>query len=246
MLRSVKIKLFLCLPLFLFAQGITEADSLVLAKKEKEALQIYLKLLKTDSLNGKLLGKIADLYCEIGFSKSDEVQQERDYMQAIFYAEKAVSHLKNDKNYFSLSRAYGRLALVSSTKEQLKLSVKVKDNAEKAVALNPNNDKAWHVIGKWNFRIADLTWIERAVANTVLGGVPEGASFENAKKAFLKASEIKANAIAHQLELAKTLIKLDQEKEALQLLKQAQKLPLLRSVDQRYFEEAKDLIDDLE
>jgi tetratricopeptide (TPR) repeat protein len=134
------------------------------------------------------------------------------------------------------------MAQILSVKEQLIMSKKVKYSAEKAVELNPNNDIAWHIIGKWHFRISELSWFEKTMANVIFGGIPKDASFEVAKYSFEKALTIKPNSIAHHVELAKTLIELDQDDKAKLLLEKVLTLNASESNDPEYLEEAKKIL----
>jgi regulator of microtubule dynamics protein 3 len=247
----MKIFVALLITQFLFPQNI---DSLILRAKEEQnrfndmdAYKLYEKVLSYDSMQLNANIESSVLLCQIGHKDKDEDTKLSFFNQAISFAERAARiDSTSDKAHLSLARSYGRLAQISSAKEKLKLSVKVKKHAELTVKYNPNEDIAYHILGKWHYTIADLSWLEKAVANTVLGGVPEGASFLNAKKAFEKAISIKRNSISHHLELARTLIVLDQEDEAKGILKKTLELEPEVSIDTEYLEEAKELLADLE
>ena len=55
--------------------------------------------------------------------------------------------------------------------------------------LDPENEMAYHVRGRWHYGVADLNWIERAVVKTVYGGLPD-ASFEQAARDLEKARDL--------------------------------------------------------
>lgn len=214
--------------------------------KNKESLEIYLSILKIDSMQIDAILFASELNAVLGFSESSS-ERKMDYFQtAINLAEKSVL-IKPDSDavYVALSRAYGRMAQILSIKEQLNMSKKVKASAEKAVQLNPKNDIAWHIIGKWNFRIAELSWFEKTIANVIFGGIPKDASFESAKNAFEKAVAIKPNGIAHLVELAKTLMELDQNSQAKTILQKAVAIKATESNDNEYLVEANKLLSNL-
>jgi len=216
------------------------------AFKDADALMVYETILKRDSTEVSAFIGAAKMLCQVGHTSDDETIKQKNFKRAIEYGKKAIAlEPKNDQAYLMVSRATGRLAEISGSKTKLRLSVDVKSYAEKAVEYNPNNDIAHHVIGKWNYKISDLGWAEKMVANTVLGGVPEGASFENAKASFEKAVSIKPESISHNLELARTLIALDEEVRAKEILKRVLQLKVVQSIDTKYKEEAKELLDDL-
>ena len=234
----------------LFGQDINDLNKLAEAKQAEfqdlEAFKLYQKIILLDSMHLKANIESSVLLCQIGHKEQDEEKKEFHFKKAILFAKRAVIiDSTSYRAHLSLARSYGRLAQISSAKEKLKLSVKVKKHAEETIKHNPNEDIAHHILGKWHYTIADLSWIEKAVANTVLGGVPDGASFINAKKAFEKAVSINPNSISHNLELARTLIELDKEKEATKILEKTILLKATISIDQEYLTEANEMLKDL-
>ena len=91
--------------------------------------------------------------------------------------------------------------------------------------------------------MASLNAIERMAANTVLGGVPKGASFENAEKAFQKAIALEPAYVNHRLEYGRMLKERGRKPEARQELEKAVSLPPTSgALDARYQAEAKELL----
>lgn len=111
---------------------------------------------------------------------SDETKQEAIYRKAYALAKSSVAaNPKSSNEYLWLAVAAGRLGLISSTKERIELSKVVKDNAEKAIALDNSNGQAYMVLGAWHFYVADLSWIQKNAAKVFYGGLPP-ASYQDA------------------------------------------------------------------
>ena len=95
----------------------------------------------------------------------------------------------------------------------------------------------------WNRKLASLNLLERGVANTVLGGVPSGASMANAVRDLQKAIELEPGYINHHLELGRTYLMLKDRAQARRELERASALPTGGSaLDTRYQAEAKELL----
>jgi tetratricopeptide (TPR) repeat protein len=82
--------------------------------------------------------------------------------------------------------------LIAPTKERIALSKVVKDNAERAIKLDPKNGAAYMTLGAWHFYVADLSWVERTAAKVLYGGLPP-ASYKEAVKNLTKALEFGAD-----------------------------------------------------
>jgi tetratricopeptide (TPR) repeat protein len=142
-----------------------------------------------------------------------------------------------------LAIVLGRKALKEGPKKKLALSREIKSEADRALELNPASARAHHVRALWNRKVASLNLVERLAANTVLGGVPKGASMENAVSDLARAVELEPGFIHHRLELGRTYLQLDRVEEARRELERAASLPPGASPrDARHQEEARVLL----
>ncbi|MDZ7370395.1 MAG: tetratricopeptide repeat protein, partial [candidate division KSB1 bacterium] len=144
---------------------------------------------------------------------------------------------ENDNAHLYLSVAIGRVALMAGKKEQVQLSKTVKEEAEKALQINPNNDTAHHVYARWHRKVATLSGIQKTFAQILYGGLPP-ASLEDAEKHFLKAIELKPTHINHHLELGITYLEMNQKDKAAAAFKQALALTPKNKKDKEYQAEA--------
>jgi tetratricopeptide (TPR) repeat protein len=142
-----------------------------------------------------------------------------------------------------LAVALGRQALSEGPKTKLALSREIKSEVDRALVLDSNVGRAWHVLAVWNVKVASLSAIERMAANAVLGGVPKGASNENAESAFRKAITLEPNYVNHRLEYARFLKSQHRDADARRELDKALSLPPTSdALDARYQSEARELL----
>ena len=98
----------------------------------------------------------------------------------------------------------------------------------------------------WNMKIADMNSMERLAANAVLGGVPKGASRENAEQAFQKAIELEPDYVNHRVQYGRLLKEMKRPADARRELEKAVSLPPTSSaLDARYQSEARELLEKL-
>ena len=96
----------------------------------------------------------------------------------------------------------GRIALIASAKERVKASTDIKENAEKALKFNNQHAGAWDVLGRWNLKVANLSFAEKTAANVLFGGLPKGASNENAINCFKNAIKYDSDYLLFHYDLA--------------------------------------------
>jgi tetratricopeptide (TPR) repeat protein len=125
-----------------------------------------------------------------GDGLTSESKQEEIYRRAYAAALKSVAAHPNTSNeHLWLAIAAGRLGLISSIKERIQLSKVVKDNAERAIALDAKNGQAYMVLGAWHFYVADLSWVQKNAAKMFYGGLPP-ASYQQAVSNLTKAVQL--------------------------------------------------------
>ena len=141
---------------------------------------------------------------------SDLVGQTKPEEAAHVVADKALDYSKraveidphSAKGRLSLAVAYGRLTDFVGNKVKLEYSKLIKEETVKSIELDPTDDFAWHVLGRWHAGVANVNGVLKAMANLVYGGLP-AASNEDAAKCLKKATAIAPQRIIHHSELAR-------------------------------------------
>ena len=177
--------------IFLSAQPaavlIKRADSLEAALNETAAYAEFRTVLRVDPRNYNALWKCSELCSRIGFRQPSKEKKADYYNAARIYAETAIKVNPGAADgYYVLSLAMGRRAQMESGRDRIKAVREIRINAEKAIQINPNHGRAWHVMGKWHYEISNLNRIEKAAVKIFYGGLPK-SSFKESVAAYEKA-----------------------------------------------------------
>lgn len=246
----IRILTLVLLSLSLFAQEeainpVAQGDEFYAKFDNVSALKAYASALEADSMNYEANWKAARAAIDVGETLEDEPRAEH-YKLGEKYARRATrANMEGSKGHLFLSIALGRVALDAGAKERIRLSKEIKKEVDLALKYDPQDDIAWHVLGRWNRKLSNLSWIEKGFANIFLGGVPDDASEENAVNAFKKAIEIHPGHINHHLELGITYEMIGDDAKAAEEFQKCLDLPKTDSDDDRYKADAKERLEDL-
>jgi tetratricopeptide (TPR) repeat protein len=195
-------------------QLIVKGDAEVKAMHVPEALALFEQAAKADPNNAEILLRISQQYSNmIGQAKSpaealDDARQSMDEAQ-----QAAALAPQNPKAHLALAVAYGRLTDFEDNRTKVEYSRYVKAEADKTLELDPKEDFAYHVLGRWNYAVATLNPMLKLIAKFVYGGIPD-ASLEEAVRDYQKAIELAPQRVIHHHELARTYVALGRMDEA--------------------------------
>jgi len=225
---------------------IKKADSLEAALNEAGAYETFKQVLKADPRNYHSLWKCSELCSRIG-NRQKVKETKLDYFKAgRIYAETAIKvNPKAADGYYALSVAMGRKALIESGNERINAVKEIKTNADKALAIDPNHGRAWHVLGKWNYEVSNLNGLEKAALRILYGGLPK-ASLAESIRCYEKAKQLEPVFALNNLELAKAYHRNDEDAKAIVLLKSLPNIPARTEDDTRIREEGKKLLQKIE
>jgi tetratricopeptide (TPR) repeat protein len=180
----------------------------------RQALSCYLAAEKLGPPNAELLRRIAKEYAELmPDTDSDDLKRQLGE-RALEYAKKAVAADPRDAMAdLALAVCYGRLAPLMDNRTKIAYSRLVKEYADKSLALDPNNDLTYNVLGAWNYELSGLNPILRALAGMIYGQLPD-ASYQDAVKDFQKAVELNPNRLANHIGLGRAYAALGRVAEA--------------------------------
>ncbi|MFC1483685.1 hypothetical protein ACFL6Q_01390 [Candidatus Neomarinimicrobiota bacterium] len=196
--------------------------------------------------NVDYLWRIARHHFNESDNTTDEAVIERELYQGFEFAKQALaadSMNSYANGYYGI--LIGRVGEIEGTKQKILNSYDVAKYTERAIELNPTYDSWQHVMGRWHYTLADLSWFERTIASIVYADPPE-ATFEEAEVFFMKAAELASDDIRHFLWLGKTRLELDKDDAAREALEMAVKLPMKSDSDAILQDEAKELLEDLD
>ncbi len=227
----------------LVTKGVTAFD----ARDPVAALKDYQAAMAIDSTSYEANWRASVAAVDIGKQTPDSIPDPaRDslYRLAERYATRAVAANPDGADgYFALANAIGRTSLTLGKKARVQRATEIRVAALKAIELNPRQDGAFHVMGRWNAEIMRLSSIERFFAKSFLGGaVFSQASWDNAVAYMKKAVAIRPEFIYHHYDLALIFIDTKQWAYARQQLEAIPPLPLIDVMDPVWKKEAASLL----
>ena len=93
-------------------------------------------------------------------------------------------------------------------------SRRLKEETERAIALDPKLDLAYHMLARWHFEVAEMNFVLRGIAKLVYGGLPKG-TLEDARANYDKAISLAPKRVIHRHQLAQTLLALRKKADAI-------------------------------
>jgi tetratricopeptide (TPR) repeat protein len=180
---------------------LVEAQNAETKLDSARALELYRRADAARPGDSFILQKIARQYSDLVLDQPTDAERKRYAQTALEYAQRAVAVNPRDPvNVLSLAVAHGKLAVYSDTKVKLQYSRLVKEEAERALALDPNYAWAHHVLGRWHYEVASLGAASRWVVRLLYGGLP-GASQAEAVAHLRRAVALEPDELNHHLEL---------------------------------------------
>jgi tetratricopeptide (TPR) repeat protein len=218
-----------------------QADALKASGRYEQVAALLRPALRSAPDSFDLLWRLSDTLCDwarIGPAEEAEAR----YDEALALARRAVdSDPFQAQGWFQVGKAKGRLALFKGGREKVEMSREVKDSFEKALSLQSDHASALHGLARWHREVANLSWVLRAAARVIYGGLPP-ASNEDSERLFLRAIQLEPDNIAHYLELGKTYLEMNAPVQARPMLERAVALPATRPDDPEWQQEARDLL----
>ncbi|HSB94309.1 MAG TPA: hypothetical protein VLC28_14400 [Flavitalea sp.] len=221
---------------------IHEAGKLEQAYKDADALQKYLQVLTIQPAHIVALCKTSELYNLIGRRITDKEKQRSYYNASHTYAERALkAGPNNSEANFVMALSLGRMAQTGSGQSRINAVKSIRQYAERCIQLDPTNFKGYHVLGKWNLEVSNLSSFEKWLVKMAYGALPP-ASLDNAIVNYEKSRQLNPAFQLNYLELARAYHKKDQDARSLAMLNTVLAMPSHSADDQRVHKEAKELL----
>src|SRR4051794_2003889 len=193
--------------------------------KADEALPLYLSAEKIEPKNPELLVRIARQYRYLMTDASDTQEKLRLGHLALDYSTRAAECGPKDCDaQLAPAITLGKLLPYLPQKEQVSASPKIKESVDKALAIDPRNDNAWHILGRWNRVLAEISGAKRLLAGLIYGQLPKG-SYEDAETAMKKAIAINPRRLMHYIELGRIYSQMGRKDEAREMINKGLGMP---------------------
>jgi hypothetical protein len=138
-----------------------------------------------------------------------------------------------------------QLAGYASTKAKIHLVQKVNDYSLEAIEGDSTNSIALAIQGILNYRLTNLNRLERFLANTFFGRLPK-TSYKKSVNYLQKAIRYHDTSAYYHFALARTLLAIERQSDAIHSLQIAVSIPPENQLDGYYQRRALKWLDDLE
>ena len=231
----------------LTAQGATDVwqqiDDLSDAKDFDGAFALLDPLANEHGSDVAYLWRMARYHFNVSDNTTDEAAIAASLSTGFEFAQSALAADSNSADahgYYGI--LIGRVGEIEGTRQKIINSFAVRDHTIRAIALDPDYATWHHVMGRWHYALADLSWIERTVASIVYESPPE-AKFEEAEQYFQRATILEPDEIRHFLWLGKTQLELDKTAAARTKFEYILTMPIKSDSDTIMQQEARELLD---
>ena len=251
-MRFLLILFCLSLPTILTAQSapagdaLAQGDAAYAAMNFREALARYTLAAEAQPGNYQAAWKHARALVDAGEMESDKDTRKSFFDQALTEANRAIAlDSSGAKGYLFKSVAMGRVALDAGARDRVRMSKEIRAAVEKSLELDPKDDIAWHVLGRWHHKVSTLSWIEKRFANMFFGGIPADASLQKAADCFKRAIAIKPDGVSHHFQLGVTYQAMGEKNLAIESFEKTLALPVGDPEDPDYQAQAREHLRDL-
>lgn len=204
-----------------FTNSIKQAEIAAKRGDVARAAAIYDAARPLQTNNAAHMCVLAHRYCDLTFLTQSIAVQKWLMARALDCSRRAVVLAAgNATAHSSVAVCYAKNCALAGTdiKSELSYSRLFKQEAERAIALDPNQDVAWYLLGRWNYGIANVGFFSRAYVKVIYGGLPD-ASFKDAVANFQKACALAPNRVLYHAGLAMAYGALGEKKLRLAELK---------------------------
>jgi tetratricopeptide (TPR) repeat protein len=193
---------------------IAKGDACAVKFHAADALKCFLSAEKLEPNNARLQVRISREYRHL---MSDATKPEEKLSlgnTAVVYANRAAALDPNDPEaQLAVAISYGKLEPLEGNREKLDGARIIKKAADKVIKLDPSNDLAWHVLGRWHVAFAEVSAFERALAKIAYGKLPD-STYDDAARCFEKAIALNPNRLMHYIELGRVYADIGRNNEA--------------------------------
>ena len=191
----------------------------------KEALEKYLPANKLEPNNVKLLVCIARQYRHLMSDTPSKQEKLRLGSVSLEFASRAATLAPNNAEaQLSPAISLGKMLPFMGSKDQVDASPRIKAAVDRTLLLDPTNDNAWHILGRWNRVLANINVVKRVLAKALYGDLPVTTN-EAAEKCLLKAIEINPNRLMHYIELGRIYAQMGRKEEARKYIQKGMAMP---------------------
>ncbi|MGC1481148.1 MAG: hypothetical protein WA771_11630 [Chthoniobacterales bacterium] len=190
-----------------------------------KALSLYQQAERGDPGSADLQIRIARQYRHLmtdAGSKSEKIELGK---KAVHHSQRAAQLAPNDPNaQVDLAITYGKMSPLLSGGERVAASREIRRSVDRTLAIDSRNDTAWHILGRWQTGMAEITGLKRSLAEVAYGDLPD-SSLAEAARSLERARLLNESRLMHPIELGIVYLKLDRTDEGRKLIEKGLSMP---------------------
>lgn len=190
-----------------------------------QALDFYLPAEKAAPGDAGLLVRIARQYRHLMSGTSSKKEKLRLGRISLDYAQRASAAAPRDAEaQLSPAISLGKMLPFMGSGDQVEAAPRIKAAVDRTLRLDPRNDYAWHILGRWNRNLAAVGGVKRALAGAIYGSLPVTTN-EAAEACLKKAIAINPNRLIHYIEMGRVYAQMGRNEEARTFLEKGLRMP---------------------
>ncbi|KAK9506181.1 hypothetical protein O3M35_008162 [Rhynocoris fuscipes] len=210
-----------------------------------KVLGILMDMSEEDPNNPEILWRLAKAYHNMAIIKEGEGDKDKQQDYISKGLECATRCLELNPRSADAHKWYaiciGGRSQFQGTKDKLKDGIEFRIHVEEALKFKPDDPTLHHLLGRFKYEVASLTWVERKVASTLFGEVPY-STFPEAAESLAKADELSETPWKeNRLLLAKAYLKMQDYTEFVKWLELADQVEIVSREDKQADAEIKAL-----
>jgi len=160
-----------------FTRLLTEGERAEKNGDMPAALRSYSQAEPVASSNSADLCALTKDYCDLMYSTDSAVAKKHLLELAVACASRAVmDDPKSSTAHACMAVCYAKESAYADIKAKVTYSRLIKKEAEEAIVLNPKQDVAYYLLGRWNYGVANIGLLSRAYVKVVYGGLPSASN----------------------------------------------------------------------
>lgn len=193
----------------------------------------------------EILWRLARATCERAKLSISKEEKKQLFFEAFQHIQRALD-TQSEPGLFAVHKWYAIILNYKTeydgVKEQLRRSMEVKEQLERALALSESDPTTWHILALWHFTFADMPSYQRYLASLIFARPPQ-SDYKTALDIFLKAESIQQNFYSkNSLMIGKTLARMGEKEAAIPYLESAAKRVVVSADDYEAHKEAIQLL----
>jgi tetratricopeptide (TPR) repeat protein len=167
------------------------------------AVKVYSAAEQLEYGNSSNLCALTKCFCDLMHLTRSPAMQKTLAQKALACSQAAVkADPQNATAHICVAICYAKNFPYADNATKVFYSRSIRAESEKAIALDPKQDVAWYLLGRWNYGVANMNLLYKGLVKIAYGGLPAASNAE-AVKDFKQAIKLDPRRIINHAELAK-------------------------------------------